>query len=170
MNWGDVYQSIQQVQNMQNMNFIPMNNIPQMNNMNFNQNINPMDQIQIISNYCQNQNKNNPQMNIGGNSNFNNMLSNRPSKVNLCFTTLKGARINMTFDSNITVDEALNKFLKRVNLEKRDKKDLLKLNFILSAETLKFGDHRRIRDVVSIPSNFINVFVHDTQNLVGARK
>ena len=169
MSWGNVYQSIQQVQNMQNMNFIPMNNIPQMNNMNFNQNTNLMDQIQIISNYCQNQN--NPQMNIGGNSNFNNnMYSNRPSKLNLCFTTLKGARINMTFDSNVTVDEVLNKFLKRVNLENRDKKDLLKLNFILSAETLKFGDHRRIKDIISIPVNFTTIFVHDTQNLVGARK
>ena len=168
MNWGNVYQSIQQIQNMQNMNFVPMNNMPQMNNMNFNPNINPMDQIQMISNHFKNQNQNNPKNNVGGNDNIN--FTKPSSKLNLCFTTLKGARINMTFDSNVTVDEVLNKFLKRVNLDKHDKKDIMKLNFILSAESLKFGDHRRVKDIISVPANFTSIFVHDTQNLVGARK
>ena len=167
MSWGNVYQSIQQVQNMQNMNFIPMNNIPQMNNMN--QMTNPMDQIQFMANYCS-QNQNIPQMNMGGNReggmNFN--QNKQPSKINLCFSTLKGARINMTFDSNVTVDEVLTKFLKRVNLEKLNKEGRKKLNFILSAETLLFGDHRKIKDIIFMPSNFTTVLVHDTQNLIGA--
>ena len=167
MNWGNVYQSIQQAQNMQNMEFIPANNLPQMNNMN--QMTNPMDQILFMANNFQNQNI--PQMNMGGNSSNsnNNFIPNKPiTKINLCFSTLKGARINMTFDANVTVDEALTKFLKRVNLENRDKKEILKLNFILSAETLKFGDHRKIKDIISIPSSFSTVLVHDTQNLIGA--
>ena len=173
MNWGNIYQSIQQVQNMQNMEFVPMNNIPQMNNMN--QMSNPMDQIQFMANYCC-QNQNMAQMNMGGNRNFNNFnnfnnnfgQNKQPSKINLCFSTLKGARINMTFDSNVTVDEVLNKFLKRVNLEKLNQTEIRKLNFILSAETLNFGDFRKIKDIIFMPSNFTTVLVHDTQNLIGA--
>ena len=167
MNWGNVYQSIQQAQNLQNMNFIPMNNIPQMTNMN--QMGNPMDQIQLMANYCS-QNQNIPQMNMGGNrgGGMNFAPNNQPSKINLCFSTLRGARINMTFDANITVDEVLIKFLKRVNLEKLSTSERKKLNFILSAETLTFGDHRKIKDIVFMPSNFTTVLVHDTQNLIGA--
>ena len=144
-----------------------MNNIPQMNNMN--QMTNTMDQIQLVANYCQNQNI--PQMNTGGNRHFNNNFvpNKQPTKINLCFSTLKGARINMTFDASVTVDEALTKFLKRVNLENITQAEKMKLNFILSAETLKFGDHRKIKDIISMPSNFTTVLVHDTQNLIGAK-
>ena len=36
------------------------------------------------------------------------------------------------------------------------------------AETLKFGDKRRLKDVVFMPGNFTTVLVHDSQNLIGA--
>ena len=174
MNWGNVYQSFEQAQNMQNMNFAPMNSMPQMNqmgnNMNMNSNNNPMEQIQLMANLFQNQNNQNiPRMNSGGNPNLNNM-NNQSKKINLCFSTLKGARINMTFDSKVTVDEILTKFLKRVNLENLINNLQGKLNFILSAETLQFGDHRKVMDIVYMPSGFSTVLVHDSKNLIGAKK
>ena len=184
--WSNVYQSIEQTQQMQNMPFISMNNLPQvnpmmMNNMNMNMNqFNATDQIQLMSNFF---NQNFPQMNMGGNNNFNNMNNNfnmnnnnfnnmnnnnSPSKFNLCFSTLRGARINMTFNSDETIDGVLTKFLRRVNLEQYINNTQGKLNFILSAETLKFGDKRRIKDVIFMPSNFTTVLVHDSKNLIGA--
>ena len=64
MNWRNIYQTVQQAQQMQNMNFFPVNDLPQMNqmfnNMNMNQMNSPMDQILFMSNFFQNQNM--PQM------------------------------------------------------------------------------------------------------------
>ena len=180
MNWSNIYQSINQAQQMQQMPFIPINNLPQMNPMMNNMNMNqfaPTEQIQFMAQFYQNQNQNIPQMNMGGNQNFNNYNNfnnmnnnnnNSGGKINLCFSTLRGARINMTFNSNETIDGILTKFLKRVNLDKYIGNTQGKLNFILSAETLKFGDKRRLKDVVFMPGNFTTVLVHDSQNLIGA--
>ena len=173
--WGNVYQSIQQAQQMQNMNFIPVNNInPMFNQMNFNnQSNNPMDQIQLMSNMF---NQNNLQLNMGGSQNFNmnnanqnfNMNKSQEQKINICFSTLKGARINMLFNADETVNSILTKFLKRVNLENLIGNLNGKLNFILSAETLNFGDNRKIRDIVYSFGSFTTILVHDSQNLIGA--
>ena len=189
--WGNIYQTVQQAQQMQNnANFIPMNNMPIMfNQMNANVN-NPMDQIQFMSMLF---NQNIPQMNMGGNQNFNmgwnqnynmggnqnfnmggnqnfNMGGNKniEDTINICFSTLKGARINMRFKTSETIDSILTKFLKRVNLENLINNLGGKLNFILSAETLQFGDKRRIKDIVYMPCTFTTILVHDSQNLIGA--
>ena len=179
MNWSNIYQSINQAQQMQQMPFIPINNLPQMNPMMNNMNMNqfaPTEQIQFMAQFYQNQNQNIPQMNMGGNqnlynnNNFNNMNNNNNSgdKINLCFSTLRGARINMRFNPDETIDSVLTKFLKRVNLEKYIGNIQGKFNFILSAETLKFGDKRKLKNVVLLPSGFTTVLVHDSQNLIGA--
>ena len=121
MNWSNIYQSINQAQQMQQMPFIPINNLPQMNpmmnNMNMNQ-FSPTEQIQFMAQFYQNQNQNIPQMNMGGNqnlynnNNFNNMNNNNSGdKINLCFSTLRGARINMRFNPDETIDSVLTKFL-----------------------------------------------------------
>ena len=73
---------------------------------------------------------------------MNAFAGNRRFKVKLCFTTLKGAKIMMPFDCEETIDGVLTKFLKRVNLT-----DLIgnlqnKLKFIMSAESINFGDFR----------------------------
>jgi hypothetical protein len=189
--WGNIYQTVQQAQQMQNnANFMPVNNMPIMfNQMNSNVN-NPMDQILFMSMLF---NQNMPQMNMGGNQNFNmgwnqnfnmggnqnfNMGGNQnfnmgrnnniEDTINICFSTLKGARINMRFKGTETVDSILTKFLKRVNLENMINNLGGKLNFILSAETLKFGDQRKLKDLVYMPGNFTTVLVHDSQNLIGA--
>ena len=179
MNWSNIYQSINQAQQMQQMPFIPINNLPQMNpmmnNMNMNQ-FSPTEQIQFMAQFYQNQNQNIPKMNMGGNqnfnnnNNFNNMNNNNNSgdKINLCFSTLRGARINMRFNPDETIDSVLTKFLKRVNLDKYIGKTQGKFNFILSAETLKFGDKRKLKNVVLLPFGFTTVLVHDSQNLIGA--
>ena len=177
MNWRNIYQTVQQAQQMQNMNFFPVNDLPQMNqmfnNMNMNQMNSPMDQILFMSNFFQNQNM--PQM-MGGNPNFNNNNMNinnsmkSAQRINIVFITLKGARINMAFNSDETVDGALTKFLKRVNLDYLINNLGGKLNFVLSAEKLSFGDYRKLKDLILMPSSFTNIFVHDTQNLIGAKK
>ena len=165
--WGNIYQTVQQAQQMQNnANFMPVNNMPIMfNQMNSNVN-NPMDQILFMSMLF---NQNMAQMNMGGNQNFNMGRNNNiEDTINICFSTLKGARINMRFKGTETVDSILTKFLKRVNLENMINNLGGKLNFILSAETLKFGDQRKLKDLVYMPGNFTTVLVHDSQNLIGA--
>ncbi len=74
----------------------------------------------------------------------------------------------MRFNPDETIDSVLTKFLKRVNLEKYIGNIQGKFNFILSAETLKFGDKRKLKNVVLLPSGFTTVLVHDSQNLIGA--
>ena len=181
--WGNVYQSIQQAQQMQNMNFTPVNNInPMFNQMNYNNMVNsPIDQIQLMSMFFK---QNIPQLNMGGNPNFNmdgnqnlmmnnvnqnfNMNKSQDRKINVCFSTLKGARINMSFNADETVDSILTKFLKRVNLENLINNLNGKLNFILSAENLHFGDKRKLKDIILFSSTFTTILVHDSQNLIGA--
>ena len=155
--WTNIYQ-----QNLFQMG--TMLNQMNMNNMMSN---NPMDQIQLMA---MNQN-NNPQM-VGGNfeaiNQMNALNRNRSFKVNLCFTTLKGAKIMMPFDCEETIDGVLTKFLKRVDLT-----DLIgnlknKLKFIMSAENINFGDFRKLKEIIVAGNTTLNVFVHDTQNLIGA--
>ena len=96
------------------------------------------------------------------------MSGNNHFKVNLCFTTLKGAKIMMPLDCDETIDEVLTKFLKRVNLEYLIGNLQNKLKFIMSAENIQFGDFRKLKEVIPTGSTALNVFVHDTQNLIGA--
>ena len=137
------------------------------NNMNFN---NPMDQIQFMA---VGGGQNNNQMNNSG-ENFDSMNQmrslnrNQNYKINLCFNTLKGAKINMIFDCNETIEGVITKFLKRVDLT-----DLIgdlqnKLKFLLSAESINYRDKRKLKDVVLPGCTLVNVVVHDTQNLIGA--
>ena len=184
-NWSNVYKTFQQEQQFQTMNFIPINNMPSLtlNKTNFNNMNNPFDQILMMSKLYQNQNIS--QMNIGGNNNFNNMnnlnsnfnnnnynlINSKKSsinKINICFSTITGARINMVCDINETVDGVLTKFLKRVNLDHMIGNVEGKLIFIFSAQNLMFGDHRKINNLALIPSNFLTIYVHDTKNLIGA--
>ena len=155
--WTNIYQQ----------NLFQMGNMLNQMNMNNMMSNNPMDQIQLMA---MNQN-NNPQM-VGGNfeaiNQMNALNRNRSFKVNLCFTTLKGAKIMMPFDCEETIDGVLTKFLKRVDLT-----DLIgnlknKLKFIMSAENINFGDFRKLKEIIVAGNTTLNVFVHDTQNLIGA--
>ena len=150
------------------------------NNMNFMQMNNPMDQIQMISNMIQNNNQlmvgGNPNMNMNNNMNYNNMMNNNMNmnnnnqnnniKFNICFSTVKGARIIMPLDGNETVDGMLTKFLKRCNLEYLINNIDKKLTFLLAGKSLKFGDYTKLKDIVLFAVT--NVIVIDVNDLIGA--
>ena len=175
--WAGVYQNVMDAQQMNNFLLCQMNNNMnqmnqmnpmQFNNMNFMQGNNPLAQIQMTSNMIQN---NSPQVQGGGFQNMNmniNQNQNQNYKVNLCFSTVQGARIMMAFDSNETVDGALTKFLKRCNLDYLIHNIDKELTFLLSGQSLKFGNFKKLKDVVLMPLNVTNVLVIDTNNLIGA--
>ena len=139
--WMNQYQNFEQAQNM----FQFLENQQNMQN----QFINP--QVQGGS---------------GNNSNQNN-INNQNRKINLCFATIQGSRIMMKINPDDTVDEVLKKYLLRVNLDHLINKVDGKITFILSAQSLKFGDQRKIKDVAMI-GNMNQILVNDTANLIGA--
>ena len=152
--WTNVY-----LQNPNQMTF--------MNNFNMNPN-NPINQIQFMA---VGGGQNNNQMMADENFNAINQmksLNNQNYKINLSFNTLQGAKINMFFDCNETIDGVLTKFLKRVNLT-----DLIgnlknKIKFLLNAENIDFGDKRKLKDILLPSCSLVNIVVQDTQNLIGA--
>ena len=152
--WTNVY-----LQNPNQMTF--------MNNFNTNPN-NPINQIQFMA---VGGGQNNNQMMADENFNAINQmksLNNQNYKINLSFNTLQGAKINMFFDCNETIDGVLTKFLKRVNLI-----DLIgnlknKIKFLLNAENIDFGDKRKLKDILLPSCSLVNIVVQDTQNLIGA--
>ena len=139
-----------------------------MDNLNMNPN-SPIDQIQMMAvGGGQNNNQIMEDENFKAMNQMKSLNKNKNYKINLCFSTLKGAKINMFFDCNETIEEVLTKFLKRVNLT-----DLIgnlknKLKFLMSAESIDFGDKRKLKDVVMPGFPLINIVVQDTQNLIGA--
>ena len=139
-----------------------------MNNLNMNPN-SPIDQIQMMAvEGGQNNNQMMEDENFKAMNQMKSLNKNQNYKINLCFATLKGAKINMFFDCNETIEGVLTKFLKRVNLT-----DLIgnlqnKLKFLMSAESIDFGDTRKLKDVVMPGFPLVNIVVQDTQNLIGA--
>ena len=139
-----------------------------MNNLNMNPN-SPIDQIQMMAvGGGQNNNQMMEDENFKAMNQMKSLNKNQNYKINLCFNTLKGAKINMFFDCNETIEGVITKFLKRVNLT-----DLIgnlknKLKFLMSAESIDFGDKRKLKDVVMPGFPLINIVVQDTQNLIGA--
>ena len=151
--WMNQYQSVQQAQNMFNMmenQQNMLNNFPQMNPNQFN---------------------NFPGVQGGWNNNFNNNQNNnnKYSKINLCFSTIQGSRIMMKINPEDTVEQVLEKYLLRVNLPDLINNLQGKLTFILSAQSLKFGDKRKIKEVAMV-GNLNQILVNDTNNLIGAYK
>ena len=150
-----------------NVNLQNPNQMTFMNNFNMNPN-NPINQIQFMA---VGGGQNNNQMMADENFNAINQmksLNNQNYKINLSFNTLQGAKINMFFDCNETIDGVLTKFLKRVNLT-----DLIgnlknKIKFLLNAENIDFGDKRKLKDILLPSCSLVNIVVQDTQNLIGA--
>lgn len=104
-------------------------------------------------------------MNNNINMNFNN---NNVDKINICFSSMQGSRIVMMFDPNETVEGALKKYLLRVNLPNLINNVQGKMIFILSAQSLHFGDKRRLKDVCLTLGNANQILVNDIHNLIGA--
>ena len=149
-------------------NIYQQNPMAIMNNLNMNPN-SPIDQIQMMAvEGGQNNNQMMEDENFKAMNQMKSLNKNQNYKINLCFATLKGAKINMFFDCNETIEGVLSKFLKRVNLT-----DLIgnlqnKLKFLMSAESINYGDKRKLKDAIFPGCTMVNIVVHDTQNLIGA--
>ena len=108
----------------------------------------------------------------GMNNNFNNFNQNvntQDQKINLCFSTIQGSRIMMKINPEDTVEQVLEKYLLRVNLPDLINNVQGRLTFILSAQSLHFGDKRKIKDVaMAMVGNINQILVNDTGNLIGA--
>ena len=186
-NWANMYQDINQVQQINRNLLNQMNfNNQQMNPMmfnNMNMNFNPMDQIKMMSNLyqnnyqqmmgnrMQNMNNNNMNYNMNMNMNMNNNMNdnqNQNYRINLCFSTMEGSRILMAFDPNETIKGVLTKFLKRCNLEEYIGKTEGLFNFLFSGQNLDFNDDRKLKDVVIASLELTNILVIDTNHLIGA--
>ena len=103
----------------------------------------------------------------GANNNSNNPEKPKEEYINLCFATVQGSRIMMNAKPEETIEKVLEKYLLRVNLPDLINKIDGKISFILSAQTLKFGDKRKIKDVV-IFGGLNQILVNDIGNLIGA--
>ena len=66
-----------------------------------------------------------------------------------------------------TVEKVLEKYLLRVDLPDLINKIEGKIGFILSAQSLKFGDKRKIKDVM-ILGGLNQILVNDVKGLIGA--
>ena len=150
-NWMNQYQNFEQAQNM----FSFLENQQNMQNQ-FGQ----MNQNQF--------NNFNVQGGLGNNINQNNNnINNQNRYINLCFATIQGSRIMMKIKPEDTVEQVLEKYLLRVNHPELINKVDGKITFILSAQSLKFGDKRKIKEVAMI-GNMNQILVNDTGNLIGA--
>ena len=144
------------------------NQMASMNNLNMNFN-NPLDKIQFMAvGGGQNNNQMMENENFKALNQMRSLNQNQNYKINLCFTTLKGTKINMFFDCNETIEGVITKFLKRVNLTNLIGNLQNKLKFLMSAESINYGDKRRLKDALFRGCTNANVVVHDTQNLIGA--
>ena len=143
-NWMNQYQNFEQAQNM----FSFLENQQNMQNQ--------------FNNF-------NVQGGLGNNisHNNNNNINNQNRYINLCFATIQGSRIMMKIKPEDTVEQVLEKYLLRVNLPELINKLDNKITFILSAQSLKFGDKRKIKEVAMI-GNMNQILVNDTGNLIGA--
>ena len=130
------------------------------------------DQAQNMFNILQFQQNNQLNNFQGIQGGFNNSISpyninQKDMKINLCFSTIQGSRIMMKINSEDTVEQVLEKYLLRVNLPELINNLQGKITFILSAQSLKFGDKRKIKEVAMV-GNLNQILVNDTGNLIGA--
>ena len=103
----------------------------------------------------------------GGANNNMNQQKVKEEYVNLCFATIQGSRIMMKVKPDDTVEDILGKYLLRVELPDLINNVQGKITFILSAQSLKFGDKRKIKEVV-LNNDLNQILVNDTGNLIGA--
>ena len=162
---------------------MPMNNMMgmqmPMNNMN---NMNNMMGMNLMN--MGNMNMNNMMMMMGGNedwekgfkmgveevkgSNVVDVSKSNGPKLNVIFNTTQGVTHSLVFDYGTTIDEALKKYLARVNrsdLANSENKN--KICFLFNANQVKFGDNTKIEDFFKNTTS-PKIVVNDVNNLIGA--
>ena len=88
-------------------------------------------------------------------------------KLNGIFTTTKGKKTNVILPLNFTIDQALEKYLKRVGNDDLYTQKSNKICFLFNGVNLKFGDQRKVSEVFGLNSH-PNIIVNDVFNLIGA--
>ena len=88
-------------------------------------------------------------------------------KLNCVFTTTKGKKTNVILPLTITIDKALEKYLKRVGSEDLYNQKSNQICFLYNGANLKFGDQKTVGDFFGINKN-PNIIVNDVYNLIGA--
>ena len=88
-------------------------------------------------------------------------------KMNCIFTTTKGKKTNVILSLNLTIDQALEKYLKKVGNDDLYTQKSNKICFLFNGVALKFGDQRKVSDFFGMNKN-PNIIVNDVFNLIGA--
>jgi hypothetical protein len=88
-------------------------------------------------------------------------------KLNAIFTTTKGKKTNMILSHGTTIDQAIEKYLKKMgNIELyRNKSN--RICFLFNGAQMKFGDQTKVENYFGHNTN-PNIIVNDVYNLIGA--
>ena len=87
-------------------------------------------------------------------------------KINGIFTTTKGKKTTVILSVNITIDQALQKYLNKVGNDDLYTQKSNKICFLYNAAYLEFGDQRKVGEVFGMNKN-PRIMVNDTENLIG---
>lgn len=89
------------------------------------------------------------------------------SKINIIFATTQGTTHNISFDENITIGLAIQKYLERVGKEDLINSIPRRLNFLYNTQQFKPSDTIKLKDLfrgITTPK----IIVNDVHNLIGA--
>ena len=73
--------------------------------------------------------------------------------VNATFHTIKGIKTNIILPLNITIDQALEKYLKKVGHDELYAQKSNKICFLYNGAALKFGDQRKVGEFFGMNKN-----------------
>ena len=105
---------------------------------------------------------------VNGVSEDNNDNDDRP-KMNIIFTTTKGTKTAMVIPHGTTIDQTLEKYLKRMGNENLYREKSNRICFLFSGAQLKFGDQTKVETYFGNNSH-PSIIVNDVFNLIGAKK
>ena len=89
-------------------------------------------------------------------------------KINGIFTTTKGKKTTVILSVNITIDQALQKYLNKVGNDDLYTQKSNRICFLYNGVSLKFGDQTKVGDFFGI-NKTPNIIVNDVYNLIGAK-
>ena len=119
-----------------------------------------MDNIEPNNNFIDNNNFQNENQNLS-NNNYQKEFNPGP-KLNIHFRTTQGTCTNFVINSETTIDELLDKYLKKVN--KIYLKKTNKICFLYNASILKYGDRTKVEKIfVGNPNP--KIVVNDVNNI-----
>ena len=91
------------------------------------------------------------------------------SKINIKFNTTQGTTRNISFDENITIGLAIQKYLERVGKEDLINSIPLRLAFLYNAQQFKPSDTIKLKDLFRGKTT-PKIIVNDVHNLIAAWK